>query len=671
VHDSSILQDVVLLYSLALVFLLIGGRLRAPVIVSLIATGVAAGPGALGLVGSEDNVALLSELGIALLLFMVGLDLSVAEVQRSWRRVTVGGIGQMLLTVVLAAPIVWIALSRRIDTAVFVGFYIAVSSTSIIVRELGRRNELHAPHGGLAIGILLLQDVFALVALVLMPVLFGTGSGGLGGALLQIVVIAIGLGLVTRFLLPVLFRLASASGREAFGLMVLVASLGTAWLASLLGLSMTVGAFLAGLMIDESEFSHQIHAEIRPLRDLLTSLFFISVGLLLDPAMVWPIWPILIIAAGIVAVKTTGALGALLLAGAPLRIAGTAALALAQIGEFSFVLGQSAVAAGVLAQGPWQVLLGASVLTMMATPALMWAAPSFGEWLARLRTTADTTLAPEAEEAPLSGHVIILGYGIGGQLIATMLKDIDTPHVVLELNGRAVQESMAAGVHIRYGDAASPEALRSAGVDHALAVVAVLSDPGATERAVKAVRTLNAKVPIIVRTRYRLEAHRMMHAGASIAVAEELEASLEVMAQLLVRLDVPGNVTEVLVLSARRMAGAVSQRAVTAPSLPPETLTAAVGHAPVTTHQLAAGEWAVGQTIAAVNLRMETGATILALRNREMTLAAPPADRTLATGDVLYLLGDDADIQLARAYLTDGPRTPPVSSGRESASPVP
>jgi CPA2 family monovalent cation:H+ antiporter-2 len=496
------------------------------------------------------------------------------------------------------------------------------------------------------------------VALVLTPVLYGTSSQGLGAALLQIAAIAIGLGLVTRFLLPVLFRLASMSGREAFGLMVLVASLGTAWVASLLGLSMTVGAFLAGLMIDESEFSHQIHAEIRPLRDLLTSLFFISVGLLFEPAVLWPVWPIVVIAAAIIAVKTAGALGALLLAGASLRVAGTAALALAQIGEFSFVLGQSAVAAGVLPPRPWQMLLGASVLTMMLTPALVGAAPSFGDWVARRRRGALEAGVPDTGEAPLTGHVIILGFGIGGQLIAAMLRDIQTPYVVLELNGRAVQDASAEGSRVRYGDAASPEALRSAGAENALAIVAVLSDPGATERAVRAVRSINRHVPIIVRTRYRLEANRMMRAGASSAVAEELEASLEVLAQLLVRLDVPGNVAEVLVLTARRMAGAESRRTVTAPSLPPDTLTAAVGHAPVASHQLSETDWAAGQTIAAVNLRVETGATILAVRNGRSTLTAPPADRMLAPGDVLYLLGDDADIQLARAYLSSGPQAP-------------
>jgi CPA2 family monovalent cation:H+ antiporter-2 len=558
----------------------------------------------------------------------------------------------------LVAPLAWWLVAPRLDAALFTGFFIAISSTSIIVRELSRRNELHAIHGGLSVGILLLQDVFALVALVLAPVLFGSGGGSLGLALAQIVIIAAGLGLVTRFVLPWMFRLATASGREAFGLMVLVASLGTAWLASMLGLSMTVGAFLAGLAIDESEFNHQIHAEIRPLRDLLTSLFFISVGLLFQPALLWPVWPyVLAVAAGIIAVKVAGALGALLVAGAPWRIAGTAAVGLAQIGEFSFVLGPSAVAAGVIAQGPWQVLIGASVLTMMLTPALVGWAPGFGAWLSSRRGEKPVeAVTDDDDHEPMAGHVVILGFGVGGRLIANMLGDILAPHIVLELNGKSVQEAVAAGHRILYADATALEPLRAAGVERAAAVVAVLSDPDATERAVRAVRSINSRVPVIVRSRYRLEAQRMAHAGATLAVAEELEGSLEVLAQLLVRLDVPGNVAEVLVTSARRAMDADSPRQTAAPNVPLENLAAAMAHAPVSTHQLSRADWAVGQTIAAVNLRAQTGTTILALRSAGTTLPAPSAERRLAENDVLYLLGDHADIQLARAHLSSGPR---------------
>lgn len=641
------------MYALALVLLLVGGRLRVPTTVSLIVTGVLAGPGGFGLVNSEATVTTLAEIGIALLLFMVGLDLSFGEVRRLWRSVTIGGGAQMLGTIAVVAPFAVLCLGPRLETTLFIGFFVAISSTSLIVRELMRRNEIHSPHGSLAIGILLLQDLVALVALVLAPVVFGASGASLGRALLEIVLIAVGLTAATRFLLPLLFRMATDSGREAFGLMVLVASLGTAWLASVLGLSMTTGAFLAGLVIDESEFSHQIHAEIRPLRDLLTSLFFISVGLLVNPAALLPVLPLMLaVAVGIVVLKIVGAAGALLLASIPLRVAVTTAVGLAQIGEFSLVLGASAVANGAIDRASWQVLLGASVLTMMVTPWLVGVAPAFGGWLAS-RHASDRHPAAETPEE-LAGHVVILGFGVGGRLIARALHDVQTPCVILELGGVAVRGTAAAGYRILYGDATAAEPLRAAGVERAAAVVAVLSDPGATERAVRAVRALNARVPVLVRTRYRLEADRMLRAGATVAVAEELEASLEVAAQLLVRLDVPGNIAEALVGEARVALSAVSARGMSVPPVPSAQVSDAFGETPVSSHQLNASDWAVSRTVGAVNLRAATGATILAVKRGGATVAHPPVEWVFQPGDTLYVAGDAASLRRARGQLRDG-----------------
>lgn len=661
-HGSFIVQDLVLLYALAIVLLLIGGRLRAPAIVSLIATGVIAGPGGFGFVGSEETVTALSEIGIALLLFMVGLDLSFSEVRRLWRKVVVGGGAQVVGTMAVTAPIAYALLGGRLETALFVGFFVAISNTSIIIRELTRRNELHAPHGSLAVGILLLQDLAALVALVLAPVLFGsTDAPSLGRTLIQLAVIAVSLTAVTRFLLPLLFRLATVSGREAFGLMVLVASLGTAWLASVLGLSMTVGAFLAGLVIDESEFSHQIHAEIRPLRDLLSSLFFISIGLLVQPAALAPVlhW-VVGVALAIVVLKTFGATLALRLARVPHRVALTTALGLAQIGEFSFVLGGSAVANGAIDPEAWQVLLAASVLTMMVTPWLVGVAPAFGGWVAGGR--AETGMPEAAPREELTGHVLILGFGVGGRLIAWALRGVQTPHVILELDGVAVRDAAAQGHHILYGDATAAEPLQAAGVTRAAAVVAVLSDPGASERAVRAVRALNRNVPVIVRTRYRAEAERMVRAGATRAVAEELEASLEVMAHLLVRLDVPGNVTEELVGDARRLMASSTARNVAAPAASSDQVAGLLGATPVSSYQLTAGDRAVGQSLTAVNLRAATGATILAVKRGGTTLAPPAVDWVFAAGDVLYVVGDEASVRNARAWLGAGDTPAPDRS---------
>ncbi len=652
----STLQDLVVLYAVALVALLVGGRLRAPAIVSLILTGILAGPGGLGLVSSQEHVATLSEIGVALLLFMVGLDLPFGDMSRLWRVAALNGTAQLAATMALVMGLAGALVGWRLETMLFTGLFVALSSTSIVVRELTRRNELHAPHGTLTLGVLVVQDVAALVALVLAPVIFGASQASLGRAIGQMAVIAVGLTAVTRFVLPILFRMATAAGREAFGLMVVVASVGTAWIASALGLSMTVGAFLAGLVIDESEFSHQIHAEIRPLRDLLTSLFFISVGLLVTPAVLLPAIPLVLAGAiGIVVVKAVGATAALRLAGVPWRIAATSALGLAQIGEFSFVLGNQAVAQGAIEGALWQTLLGASVLTMMATPWLVSVAPRAGTWLAgHGLEPAGSGLVADA----LRDHVVILGFGVGGRLLAGMLRAVDRPYVVLELNGAAVQEATREGLPILYGDATAVEPLEAAGAARARSVVAVLSDPGASERAVRAVRSLNPTVPILVRTRYRGEAERMQRAGATLVVAEELEASLEVAGQLLARLDVPGNVAEDLIQQSRRVVSAPSARTVVAPAVPSVHVSSALGDTPVVSHELGPADWAVGRHLADVDLRARTGATVVAVRRGASTQAPPPIDWEFAAGDVLYMVGDGPALRQTRGHLTKGPAEP-------------
>ena len=245
--------------------------------------------------------------------------------------------------------------------------------------------------------------------------------------------------LLGRVLLPRLLRAAAALSREAFALSVLLASVGTAYLAQLLGLSMAAGAFLAGLILAEGEFSHQVHADVRPLRDLLASLFFVSVGMLIDVRAMAPVLPVvLVVAVGVVTLKVAVASGALAVTCAPPRVALASAVALAQVGEFSFVLGRAALDGGVITQEWWQVLLGASVLTMAATPFLIGAAPDLAARLMRGRAGAPLTL--DTQRDTLKDHVVILGYGIGGQLLAQSLAELSVPYVVLELNGATVAQ---------------------------------------------------------------------------------------------------------------------------------------------------------------------------------------------------------------------------------------
>jgi CPA2 family monovalent cation:H+ antiporter-2 len=575
------------------------------------------------------------------------------ELHRIWKSVVTGGALQLGLTAV-AGALVTRAFGMSGRGSIFVGLFLALSSTAIVLRELARHNRIDSPAGRITVGVLLFQDLAVVLLLLAAPVLAGTVqmtaiASVLGRAALAFTaILAVG-----RFLLPALFRLVTACGqREAFPLAVLVGSVGTAALGAALGVSMALGAFLAGLVLAGSEFSHQAHAEVRPLRDLLTSLFFISLGMLIDiSAVAGNIPAIAALAIAAVLLKALVAGASLLLASTPIRVATVASLALAQVGEFSFVLGRDALELGVLPEDVWQLLLPASILTMLVAPTLVAIGPRAAEWL----HAGGVRPTPQSEEVPHGGHVLVLGFGIGGRLVATALREFGIRYHIIDLNGATVREARASGEPISYGDVTAPDTLIASGIEQARAVVVVLSDPDAAMKVVTTARRLAPRVPVLVRARYRTEAARLQEAGA-IAVAEELEASLEVVAQLLAGLEVPGNIIQVLVEDYRRREAMPVLRMAAPPRVPLHQIAPELLSAPVATHQLRDGDWAAGRTLADINLRATTGVSVLAVRRDGRSWTSPPPDLTLEPKDVLYLLGEDADVLLARARLAQGDR---------------
>jgi CPA2 family monovalent cation:H+ antiporter-2 len=649
---NGLFVDLVLVYAVALAIIVAAGRLGVPPIIALIGTGTLAGPSGLAVISTPEEVDQLAEIGIMLLLFTVGLDFPLREMRRIWRSVVLGGAGQMAGTAAAAAVLATI-MDVPLRAAIFVGLFLALSSTAIVLKELARRNRLDSAAGRITTGVLLFQDLCVVLLLLAAPILAGAVEisavpGVLGRAALALVIIvAIG-----RFVLPALFQLVTACGqREAFPLAVLVASAGTALIGSALGVSMALGAFLAGLVLAGSEFSHQAHSEVRPLRDLLSSLFFISLGMLIDTSVFLRSAPVIaLIAVATLALKAVVAGGALALARTPLRVAATSAIYLAQVGEFSFVLGRDALGLGILTADTWQMLLPASILTMLAAPTLTAIAPRTADRIVPGRHRPDSQAASMAT----TGHVIVLGFGVGGRLVASALREFGIPYSIIDLNGVNVREARAAGEPISYGDATVPDTLAAAGVERARAVVVVLSDPDASLKIVYNVRRVAPDVPVLIRARYRTEAMRLHEAGA-IAVAEELEASLEVVAQLLSTLDVPGNIVQVLVEDYRRREAMLVVRHTAPPRVPLERIAPDLLSAPVATHQLRDGDWATGRSMAEVNLRAMTGASVLAIRRDGRSWTSPPPDLQLAAGDVLYLLGDSSDVLLAREHLGRGP----------------
>jgi CPA2 family monovalent cation:H+ antiporter-2 len=539
-HDVPLLRDLLTLLLLAVPVALICHRIRLPTIVGFMLVGVVSGPHGLRLVREVDAVTVLADIGVALLLFVIGLEFSFQRLLRMRRLLFVGGGLQVLVTSTLAAVVVVLA-GYRLPQGVLAGFLIALSSTALVMRSYQERAEIDAPHGRVALGILLFQDLCIIPMMILVPVLAGEGGGSigdiglaLGKALLALLVIVGAARLAVPFLLRHVVRLRSS---EVFIITTALVVFGTSWITGQVGLSLAIGAFIAGLVLSESDYSHQIVADFLPFRDLFISLFFISMGMLLSIGQLVDRLPlVLICAVGLVLLKVSSGALVVRVLGYPSRVAILTGIGLAQIGEFSFVLAKEGTAAGLLSPADYQLFLAAAIISMAATPFLIAAAP-------RLAFRAGT-LALEDPDGPggrekLEGHVIIVGYGVNGGNLSRVLRSAAIPHVILELNADRAEEARARQEPVLYGDATRREMLQAAGIERARVIVLAISDPLAARHIVVQARKLNDRIEIIVRTRYVHELEDLVGLGADDVIPEEFETSLQISSRVLQEYEVP------------------------------------------------------------------------------------------------------------------------------------
>ena len=443
--------------------------------------------------------------------------------------------------------------------------------------------------------------------------------------------------LLARKAVPWLLHLVARTGsRDVFILAVVLLCAGIAWITSAAGLSLALGAFLAGIVLADSEYGHQALADMLPLREIFTSLFFVSMGMLLDVRVVAESPGLVLALVGAVLLgKALLATVAGLFAGLPLQVALLGGMALSQIGEFSFVLAHVGRRAGLLAEDEMRVLFAASVVTMLVTPFALRFGPRVAASAGRLRAL-DRLLGGRRDEgttipAELSGHVVVLGYGVGGEMMAEVLRSAGVPFIVLDLNAERVREARRRGEPVYYGDVATGEMLRRARVSEARQVVVLLNDPSATLRAVRTARALAPDAGIIARARYVADVPILLQAGATEAVAQEFEASLEVIR--------------------RAMKGLALPEAATATPLTGR-LPAGLGVESVPVHE---GHWIAGRTLAEARLRARAGATLVAVSRGDDTAVHPSPTTPSRSGDVVCLVGSAAQIAAARALLAGGP----------------
>lgn len=544
-EQLTLLKDLVVVLGVAVFVVAVLHRAGIPNIAGFIISGIIVGPDILGLVGDVHDVELLAEIGVALLLFGIGLEISLDKLKRLWWPILRGGFLQVSLTTGATLGIC-LLLGFPPASALFVGFLVSLSSTAIVLRGLDERGEIDAPHGRLTLGILVFQDLAVVPMMLLIPFLASTGEGGnILFALFKSLVIITAVLVAARIVLPRALRfIARTRQRNLFVLTVLLICMGTAWMISASGVSLALGAFLAGIVVASSEYRHQALADLIPFRDVFTSLFFVSVGMLLNTSQVLEYIPEVLMILGLILVgKFVLVLATGLMMRLPIAISALAAVSLTQVGEFSIVLKRAADGTGLLPEPFGGNLLTAAILSMLITPFLYLAAPKIAAGVGRMKTLMrflDVETADEAEQddRPLTDHVIIGGYGFAGAELARSLDECGVPYLIGELNIDNVKKARSEGRRAYFGDITSPEVLHKLGIEKAREFVVVINDPTALEKAIRSAREIAPDTYIIARTRYLLDTVPLLEAGANLVVPAEREAAAEVASTVLRRYSV-------------------------------------------------------------------------------------------------------------------------------------
>lgn len=661
--EIPLLSELVIIAGVSVLVTLVLARLRLPTVAGLLAAGALMGPYGLRLVHSMHDIEMLSEVGVVLLLFTIGLEFSLSRLRDIFRQVALGGILQVSLTFAAAFGVARL-FGEPVGTSVFVGFAVSLSSTAIVLRTLSEREELDAPHGRFIVGTLIFQDLCVVPMVLIVPILGDAGGAQAGvasalglalGKAVLVVVLTLGL---ARFVVPRFLARVDANGsREVFLLAILSVCIGTAWLTSLAGLSLALGAFLGGMVIADTEFGHRAMGDILPLRDVFVSIFFVVMGMLFDTEIVMH-HPMLVLGvlALLIGVKAVIAIFAAFVMKFPARAAWLAGLGLAQFGEFGFVLTKLAEEHGVVDDVIVRPLLAAGILSMFLTPLLARAAPHL--------TAGERLLAPleklfgvrsgkqlsEGAGMALNDHVILVGFGVGGRLAARSIEACERPMAILEMNVENVRDGREAGLPIYYADATSEEALRHARVQHARIVVIMVNDSRAAQRIVDTLHRIAPNTPVLMRTRYFRDREPLLAMGASDVVAEEIEGAVEIITRMLRTLDLPRNVINERI-HALRTSTQTTERRLTVPrkrlgevrdldDMKIETLVVRENSA------------AVGRTLRQLDLRNQTGALIVGIRRGGVLYESPNPDESFAVGDVVFLVGTTASIEQAMPAFT-------------------
>ncbi|MGF1566153.1 MAG: cation:proton antiporter [Flavobacteriales bacterium] len=667
--ELPLLPDIVIILGLSVFIILIFQRLRMPAILGFLVTGILAGPHGFNLIHASHEVELLSEIGIIFLLFVIGIEFSLKGLLSIWKTVVIGGLIQVLGTIGLTTVAAYY-LGLPLNSAVFLGFLFALSSTAIVLKTLQSSGEITAPHGRVSVALLIFQDVVVVLMMLMIPLLAGKSEDPgkdlliLAGKLTGVLGV---LYLMGRFLVPTVFKwVVRAKSRELFLLTTMVLCFATAWMTSAVGLSLALGAFFAGLIISESDYSHQATANILPFREIFISFFFVSVGMLLDLSFFFEHFATIhLLAVGAMALKFTVIVVAVWLLRYAARTVLLSGLALFQVGEFSFLLAAKGMDSNLLTDEVYQYFLAVSIISMGATPFVIQYSKRISNFIltAPLPSSVKSRLKryrPSFEKShseghtDLTDHIIIIGYGINGQNVARAARQAGIAYAVIELDPDAHQHALAQNEPVVFGDACDYSILEHVHIQDARVIVVAISSPEETRKIVANARVMNRTAYLIVRTRHIGEIEANLSIGADEVIPEEFETSVEIFTKVLKKYLVPAD--EVAAFAGYiRAHNYELLRTRTGDAVPDFPYTLSVPDVEIATLVVEQGNNSiVGKCIGDSQLRKEFNVNVLAIRREGKFITRLTPETTIEQDDVLYLFGNPDCIARVNRFLSFG-----------------
>jgi len=648
-----LIEDLAVLLLVSLPINLLFHKIKLPSVMGYLVAGILIGPYSGQLIEDIDSVKHLAELGVILLLFVIGLEFSLTRLLKDL--VSILGVGglQLILTAGLVG-LIFLLYGFGKNQSIAFGLLAALSSTAIVLKMITDRAEIDTLHGKLCIGTLLFQDICVVPIMLLMPLLAKAGTlppMHFVLAMLQSIAAIVVIFFLSKLIVPrMLAWIAHIGNKEHLTLSVIFIILITGWISTKLGLTLAMGALIAGMIISDSEYNHQIIIDILPLRDYFSSIFFISIGMLLQVGIFFDsILFYLGLAVSVILIKMFLAFLSCLFIKTPIRISLIVGMRLAQIGEFSLILAAIGLEQGLFNSDQYQQILIMAILTMLVAPLMIQISSKLS---IQIFSGMRTEESKEDKAETLSDHVIISGYGLGGRTLAKVLKEAQISFLVLELSGEKVKRALTEGLATHYGDCTQEETLLRAGLKQARMIVYAISDQVSTERAVRLTRKLNPDIKIMVRTRLTSQVEELKAAGADEVIPEEFETSIEIFCRVLRDYRIPNNIIEQQV-ELIRMEGYSMFRGL---SLNTESLKKFSTYLTATlteSYLILEDSWACGKNLKEIEI--SSGSIIIAVVRKNQPHPNPGADFLIMSGDMVILFGSHMQLDKAIKYLEKGP----------------